>query len=83
MLSLLGWNSGTTQEIFPMEDLIQQFSIERVIKSGARFDPEKTKWFNQQYLRMKTDAELAQLFAPQLVEELSKHGIALPDEQKQ
>jgi glutamyl-tRNA synthetase len=83
MLSLLGWNPGTPQEIFTMEDLIQQFSIERVSKSGARFDPEKTKWFNQQYLRMKTDAELAHLFAPQLAEELSKHGIAMPDGQKQ
>jgi glutamyl-tRNA synthetase len=80
MLSLLGWNPGTAQEIFTMEDLIQQFSIERVSKSGARFDPEKTKWFNQQYLRMKTDAELAKLFAPQLSEELIKHGINMPDE---
>ena len=68
MLALLGWNSGTEQEIFTMDELIQLFSLERVNKSGARFDPEKTKWFNQQYLRMKSDAELAALYMPILKE---------------
>jgi glutamyl-tRNA synthetase len=62
MLALLGWNAGNTQEIFTKEELINLFSFERVNKSGAKFDPEKTKWFNQQYLRKKTDAELAELF---------------------
>lgn len=62
MLALLGWNPGTTQEIFSKEELIQAFSFERVNKAGAKFDPEKTKWFNQQYLRKKSDAELADLF---------------------
>ena len=72
MLALLGWNPGTTQEIFSMEELIQAFSLERVHKAGAKFDPEKTKWFNQQYLRKKTDAELAILFKPMLREKLNE-----------
>jgi glutamyl-tRNA synthetase len=58
-LALLGWNPGTEQEIFSMDELAKAFTIERVNKSGARFDPEKAKWFNQQYLKTKTDAELA------------------------
>jgi len=62
MLALLGWNPGTPQEIFTKEELIEAFSFERVNKSGAKFDPEKTKWFNQQYLRKKSDKELAKLF---------------------
>lgn len=66
MLSLLGWNPGTEQEIFSMEQLIEAFSLERVGKSGSRFDPEKTKWFNHQYLIRHTDTELATLFAPYL-----------------
>lgn len=64
LLALLGWNSGTEQEMFTMDELINLFSIERVNKSGARFDPEKAKWFNHQYLIRKTDAELAELFQP-------------------
>ncbi|MGZ4033354.1 MAG: glutamate--tRNA ligase, partial [Bacteroidia bacterium] len=55
-------------EIFSLEELILAFSFERVNKSGAKFDPEKTKWFNQQYLRMKSDTELATLFFPILKE---------------
>jgi glutamyl-tRNA synthetase len=62
MLAMLGWNSGTTQEIFSMEELINLFSFERVNKAGAKFDPEKTKWFNQQYLRKKSNKELASLY---------------------
>lgn len=68
LLALLGWNSGTEQEIFSMEELIQLFSLERVNKSGARFDPEKAKWFNHQYLIKKSDAELAKLFMQNLNE---------------
>ena len=64
MLSLLGWNPGTEQEIFSMEQLIESFSLERVGKSGSRFDPEKTRWFNHQYLIRQTDTELARLFVP-------------------
>ncbi len=58
MLALLGWNPGTDQEIMSLEELTALFDLERVHKGGARFDPEKTKWFNQQYLRMRPDAEL-------------------------
>ena len=68
MLAMLGWNPGTTQEIFSLDELIEAFSFERVNKSGAKFDPEKTKWFNQQYLRAKSDKELAELFTPILKE---------------
>ncbi len=64
MLAFLGWNPGTTQEIFSMDELVQSFSLERVGKAGAKFDPDKTKWFNQQYLRSKTDAELAEAIKP-------------------
>ena len=60
MLSFLGWNPGTTQEIFSMEELIEAFSLERVGKAGAKFDFDKTRWFNQQYLRAKTKEELSQ-----------------------
>lgn len=64
MLALLGWNPGTEQEIFSMEELTAAFTIERVGKSGSRFDPEKAKWFNTKYLHMKSDEELAELFMP-------------------
>ncbi len=60
MLSFLGWNPGTTQEIFSMEGLIESFSLDRVGKAGAKFDFDKTRWFNQQYLRAKLKEELAQ-----------------------
>ena len=65
MLALLGWNPGTEQELFTMDELlIAAFSLERVSKSGARFNPEKARWFNAQYLERKSDAELAALFRP-------------------
>jgi len=56
---LLGWHPETEQEIFTIEELAQAFSLERVNKSGAKFDPEKAKWFNHQYLIIKSNAELA------------------------
>ncbi len=59
MLALLGWNPGTEQEIFSMDELINSFSIDRVGKSGSRFDPEKAKWFNHQYLQLRSNTELA------------------------
>jgi glutamyl-tRNA synthetase len=59
MLALLGWNPGTEQEIFSMDELINSFSIERVHKSGSRFDPEKAKWFNHHYLQQRSNKELA------------------------
>ncbi len=64
LLALLGWNPGTEQELFSMEELIRSFSLERVTKSGARFNPEKARWFNQQYLRNRSDARLVQDFIP-------------------
>lgn len=68
ILAFLGWNPGTTQEMFTMEELIKAFSIERISKSGAKFDLEKAKWFNQQYLRQHNGEELAKLFMPVLIE---------------
>ena len=59
MLALLGWNPGTEQEIFSMDELITAFSIDRVGKSGSRFDPEKARWFNHKYLQGKTNNQLA------------------------
>jgi len=69
MLAMLGWNPGTPQEIFTMDELVEAFSLERVGKSGSKFDPEKAKWYNQQYLRTRDDAELANIFAVKLKEE--------------
>lgn len=68
MLALLGWNPGDERELFSMDELVESFSINRVGKSGARFDPEKARWFNHQYLIKKPDEELAELFAPILKE---------------
>ena len=72
---MLGWNAGTEQEIFSMEELIQQFSIERVHKGGAKFDFEKAKWFNHQYLQRKSDKELAVLAKPYI----TAHGVSMDD----
>ncbi len=61
-LALLGWNPGTEQEIFTIEELISAFSLERVNKSGARFDPDKTKWYNQHYMQTHDNTDLANAF---------------------
>ncbi len=85
LLALLGWNSGTEQEIFSIDELTNLFSLERVNKSGARFDPDKAKWFNHQYLIKKDDEEIAKLFITKVeekgykttIEDLSKYiGLA-------
>ncbi len=76
MLGMLGWNPGTPQEIFSLDELVEAFTFERVNKSGAKFDPEKTKWFNQQYLRKKSDTELAELFMPILKEKLEESQVS-------
>ena len=60
MLAFLGWNPGTPQELFSLNELCKTFSLERVGRSGAKFDFDKTKWYNQQYLRSKTKTELAE-----------------------
>ena len=75
MLALLGWNPGTEQEIFSMEELISSFSLDRVSKSGARFQPEKAQWFNAQYMHHKSDEELSALFQPIL----KAHGVEVSD----
>lgn len=66
ILALLGWNPGDNTEIMSLEEMTQRFSFERVNKAGAKFDPEKAKWFNQQYLRKHSNADLAKEFIPQL-----------------
>ncbi|WP_142784503.1 glutamate--tRNA ligase [Changchengzhania lutea] len=61
-LAFLGWNPGTEQEIFNLEELINAFDLEKVNKSGARFDPDKIKWFNHHYMQEQNDLELAEAF---------------------
>ena len=68
MLAFLGWNPGTERELFSLEELVQEFDLKRVSKSGAKFNPDKTKWFQQQYMQTKTDVELIDLFIPILEE---------------
>ena len=67
-LALLGWNDGTDQEIFSLEELAQKFDLNRVHKAGAKFDPEKNKWFNHHYLQQQSNESLAEAFAPTLAE---------------
>jgi len=66
ILALLGWNPGDNREILSVDEMAELFDFEKVHKSGAKFDPEKAKWFNQQYLRKKSDKELAEAFKPLL-----------------
>ena len=71
-LALLGWNPGTEQELFELNELIKAFDLSRVHKSGARFDPEKTKWYNHYYLQEQDDAVLLNSFKPILANKLSQ-----------
>jgi len=75
-LAFLGWNPGTEQELFSMSELTEAFSLERIGKAGARFDILKAQWFNQQYLRAKSNEELAGY----LLDSLTKEGIACSPE---
>ncbi len=75
MLALLGWNPGTDQELFTLEELIRQFQLDKVGKSGSRFDPEKTKWFNHQHIQQLTDKELIPAFQEILSEKGIKTGV--------
>ncbi|HET7180446.1 MAG TPA: glutamate--tRNA ligase [Chryseosolibacter sp.] len=75
-LALLGWNPGTPQEIFSIDELIHEFSLERINKAGARFDILKAQWFNQQYLRQKPDADLVSF----LLQSLAKENIQCTQE---
>ena len=76
MLALLGWNPGSEQELFNMHELINSFTMDHVHKAGARFDPEKTKWFNEQYLRSQPDIDIATRIQPLVAE---RFGIQEPD----
>lgn len=75
LLALLGWNPGTNQEIFSMKELIDSFSIDRISKSGAKFDLNKAKWFNQQYLRAYSEEKLATDFNQVLKEKNLKFSL--------
>ena len=68
LLAMLGWNPGTEQEIFSLDELVQAFSLDKVGKSGAKFNPDKAKWYNREYLRMRSDADLTALWMPGLEE---------------
>ena len=72
-LALLGWHGAGDQEMYSMDELIAQFSLDRVSKSGAKFDFEKGKWFNHQYLQLRSNEELAEMFLPVLEEHLRDH----------
>ncbi len=74
-LALLGWHASGDQEIFSMDELISQFSLERVSKSGAKFDYEKGKWFNHQYLQLRSNEQLAEEFRPILVEKIGERAV--------
>lgn len=67
-LALLGWNDGTEKELFTLQELVESFDLKRIHKAGAKFDPEKNKWFNHQYLVQKSDKELAEIYAVILAE---------------
>lgn len=75
ILAMLGWNSGTDKELFTMEELIEEFSLDRIIRAGSRFDPEKARWFNHQYLVEKSDGELARWLSPRLQAEGLEFGM--------
>ncbi len=70
-LALLGWHGSGDQELYTMDELIKEFSLDRVSKSGAKFDYEKGKWFNHQYLQLRSNEELAEMFIPVLEEKMS------------
>jgi len=74
MLLLLGWAPGNNQELFSLDEMAEAFSLERIGKSGSKFDPEKARWFNQQYLRMKPNEELAELLMPYI--EANGHSVS-------
>ena len=75
LLAFLGWNPGTNKEIFSKEELIQAFSLDKVSKAGAKFDQNKAKWFNQQYVRHSD----ASILIVELKREIEKHGLSFSD----
>jgi glutamyl-tRNA synthetase len=72
MLAFLGWNPGTNQELFSLTELEEAFTLERVGKAGAKFDAEKTKWFQQQHLRNKSNEEIVELFPQNIIDKYGK-----------
>ena len=76
MLLMLGWNPGDEREIFSLEEASNAFSLERIVKSGARFSPDKARWFNEHYLRSKSSEELA----PKIAQLASERSIELSEE---
>ncbi len=79
VLLLLGWHPEGNQELFTMDEMIEAFSLDRVNKAGAKFDPEKTKWFNQQYLKKHSDDDLAKIVMKDIQNKL-KTGEIIFDE---
>jgi len=75
LLALLGWNPGTEKELFTLDELIGEFQLEKVGRSGSRFDPEKSKWFNHQHIQMIENGDLSKAINL----ELQKNGIAVDD----
>ncbi len=75
LLAMLGWNPGDDREMFTLPELVEAFSLDKVQKAGAKFNPEKAKWYNKEYLRLKTDVELTDLFIPVL----ESHGMKVVD----
>ncbi len=73
LLAMLGWNPGNDEELFTLDELIKTFSLERVIKSGAKFNADKAKWYNKEYLRKYSDEQLTELYIPVL----ESHGITV------
>ena len=71
-LALLGWHGSGDKEMYTMDELIQEFSLDRVSKAGAKFDYEKGKWFNHQYLQLRSNEELAEMFLPVLNEKIAQ-----------
>ncbi|HEX7365908.1 MAG TPA: glutamate--tRNA ligase [Pelobium sp.] len=76
MLAMLGWNDGTEQEVFSMEELIAKFSLDRIHKAGAKFDYEKAKWYNGEWMKMSSAAHLLNHVKPFLLQ----HGISIPND---
>ena len=76
LLAFLGWNPGDEREIFTLDELVDAFSLERIVKAGARFNADKARWYNREYLRMKTPETLTDLFIPILKEK----GISVSEE---
>jgi len=79
-LALLGWNDGTDQEIFSLEELAEKFDLNRVHKAGAKFDPEKNKWFNHQYLQKQSNESLANAFQKELENNGTSTVLSVTDE---